>query len=179
MLEMRFNKSSRVHKYRTRPVYTGFARSAPNLILSISPFTPSCWHLVVTCLQAQATQVDHKYSMKREIETHDVFYRSSTSIETYSPLRRLWATHHRSALEDHEGHSSQSLFQLLFLLPLVDSFPCGGGIELLQTSRGTPQSLGCSPATPSRLESKSPRVTNANHKIDNMHKCSRVACSQF
>ena len=29
----------------------------------------------------------------------------------------------------HEGHSSQSLFQLLFLLPLVDSFPCGGGID--------------------------------------------------
>ena len=33
----------------------------------------------------------------------------------------------------HEGHSSRSLFQLLFLLPLVDSFPCGGGIEPLQT----------------------------------------------
>ena len=29
----------------------------------------------------------------------------------------------------HEGHSSRSLFQLLFLLPLVDFFPYGGGID--------------------------------------------------
>ena len=42
----------------------------------------------------------------------------------------------------------------------------------LQTFRGTPQSLGCSPATPNRLGPKSPRVTNANHEIDNMHKFS-------
>ena len=67
----------------------------------------------------------------------------------------------------------------LFLLPLVDSFPCGGGIEPLQTFHGTPQSLGCSLATPSHLGPKSPWVTNANHEIDNMHKCSRVACSQI
>jgi hypothetical protein len=26
-------------------------------------------------------------------------------------------------------YSSRSLFQLLFLLPLVDPFPCGGGIN--------------------------------------------------
>jgi hypothetical protein len=42
----------------------------------------------------------------------------------------------------------------------------GGGIKPLQTSRGTPQSLGCSPAMPSHLGPKSPRVTNANHEID-------------
>ena len=42
----------------------------------------------------------------------------------------------------------------------------------LQTFRGTPQSLGCSPATPNHLGPKSLRVTNVNHKIDNMHKCS-------
>ena len=29
----------------------------------------------------------------------------------------------------HEGHSSRSLFQLLFPLPLVDLLPCGGGID--------------------------------------------------
>ena len=104
--------------------------------------------------------------MKREIETHNVFYRSSASVETYSLLRGLRATQQRSALEDHKGHSSRSLFQLLFLLLLVDSFPSGGEIEPLQTSRGTPQALGCSPATPSRLGPKSPRVTNANHEID-------------
>ena len=110
---MRLNKNNRVHKYRTRSVYTGSVRSALNLILLISPFTPSCWHLVVTCSQAQATQVDHKYSMKREIETHDVFYGSSASIETYSPLRGLRETQQRSALEDHEGHLA-GVFQLLF-----------------------------------------------------------------
>ena len=82
-------------------------------------------------------------------------------------------TQQRSALEDHEGHSSWSFFQLLFLLPLVNSFPCGGGIEPLQTFRGTLQALGCSPAMPSHLGPKSSRVTNANHKW------SRVACSQF
>jgi len=108
-----------------------------------------------------------------------MFYRSSASMETYSLLRGLRVTQQRSALEDHEGHSSRSLFQLIFLLPLVDSFPCGGGIEPLQTFWGTPQALGCSPTTPSRLGPKSPRVTNANHEIDNMHKCSRVACSQI
>jgi hypothetical protein len=48
------------------------------------------------------------------IETRDMFYRSSASVETYSPLRGLRATEQRSALEDHEGRSSQSLFQLLF-----------------------------------------------------------------
>ena len=66
----------------------------------------------------------------------------------------------------HEGHSSRSLFQLIFLLPLVDSFPCGGRIEPVQTSQGTPQALGCSLATPSRLGPKNPRVTNANHEIN-------------
>ena len=34
----------------------------------------------------------------------------------------------------HEGHSSQSLFQLLFLLPQVDSFPCSGGIDRYKLS---------------------------------------------
>ena len=29
----------------------------------------------------------------------------------------------------HKGHSSRSLSQLRFLLPLDDSFPCGGGIN--------------------------------------------------
>ena len=54
----------------------------------------------------------------------------------------------------HEGHSYRSLFQLLFLLTLVDPFPCGGGIKPLQTFRGTPQSLGCSPVTPSPYRTK-------------------------
>ena len=120
---MRLNKNSRVHKYRTYLVYTGSTRSALNLILLISPFAPICWHLVVTCSQAQATQVDHKYLMKREIETHDVFYQSLASVETYSLLRGLRETQQRSALEDHEGHSSWSLFQLIFLLPLAWFLP--------------------------------------------------------
>ena len=68
-----------------------------------------------------------------EIETRYLFYWSSDSVESYSPLRGLRVTQRRSALEDHEGHSSWSHFQLLFLLPLVNSFPCGGGIELVQT----------------------------------------------
>ena len=34
----------------------------------------------------------------------------------------------------HEGHSSQSLFQLLFLLPQVDSIPCSGGIDRYKLS---------------------------------------------
>jgi len=126
----------------------------------------------MTYWQAEAKQIDHKYQVKRKIETRYLFYRSSDFIEFYSPLRGLRATQQRSALDNHEGHSSWSLFQLLFLLPLVDPFPCGGGIVPLQTSRGTPQSLGCSPATPSRLGPKSQRVTNANYEIDKMHKCS-------
>ena len=120
----------------------------------------------MTYQQAQATWVDHKSQVKREIETQELFYRSSASVETYSLLRGLRATQQRSTLEDHEGHSSRSLFQFLFLLPLVDSFPCGGGIKPLQTSRGTPQALGCSLAMSSRLGLKSPRITNANHEID-------------
>ena len=100
------------------------------------------------------------------IETRYLFYRSLDSFESYSPLRGLRATQRRSALEDHKGHSSQSLFQLLFLFPLVDPFPYGIGIKPLQTSWGTPQSLGCSLTTPSCLGPKSPRVTNANHEID-------------
>ena len=69
----------------------------------------------------------------------------------------------------HEGHSSRSLFQLLFLLPLNDSEAAESTVTNFPKQ---PQSLGCSPATPSRLGPKSPRVTNANHEIDNMHKCS-------
>ena len=63
----------------------------------------------------------------------------------------------------HEGHSSRSLFQLLFLLPLNDSEAAESTVT---TFHGTPQSLGCSLATPNRLGPKSPRVTNANHEID-------------
>ena len=37
----------------------------------------------------------------------------------------------------HEGHSSRSLFQLLFLLPLDYSFPCGGGIDRYRLSKAT------------------------------------------
>ena len=157
----------------------GFAESAPDLLRLTSLFKPSCWHLLVTCQHAQVTQVDHKCQVKREIETQELFYRSSASVETYSPLRGQRATQQRSALEDHKGHSSWSLFQLLFLLPLVDSFPCSGGIKPLQTFWGTPQCLGCSSVTPSRLGLKSPRVTNANHEIDNMHKCSSGGLLSF
>jgi hypothetical protein len=141
----------------------GFAGSALDLLWLTSLFKPSCWHLLETYQQAQATQVHHKYQMKREIETRNLFYRSSDSVESYSPLRGLWATQQRSALEDHEGHSSRSLFHLLFLL-LVDTFPCGSGIKMLQTSQGTPQSIGCSLATPSRLGPKSPRVTKCKSR---------------
>ena len=131
-----------------------------------SSLLPSYRHYLATCIQAQATHKDHKYQMKREIKTRYLFYQSSDSIESYSPLRGLRATQRRSALEDHEGHSSRSLFQLLLLLPLDDSFPCSGGIEPKQTFRGIPQALGCSLVTPSCLRPKSPRVTNANHEID-------------
>ena len=168
-----------INKFSTAPQYWtcsvsipdtsgihGLCKSAPNFFLLISSFAPSCWYLFVTCLQAQATHKYHKYQMKREIEIRYLFYRSFDSVESYSPLRGLWGTHRRSALEDHEGHPSWSIFQLLFLLPLVDSFPCGGRIEPVQTSQGTPQALGCSLATPSRLGPKNPRVTNANHEID-------------
>ena len=78
----------------------------------------------------------------------------------------------------HEGHSSRSLFQLLFLLSLHDSLPYGGGIDRYKLPK-QPQSLGCSSTTPSRLGPKSPRVTNANHEIDNMHKCSSGWISLF
>jgi hypothetical protein len=52
--------------------------------------------------------------MKRGIETRYLFFRSSDSVESYSLLRGLRATQQRLALEDHEGRSSWSLFQLLF-----------------------------------------------------------------
>ena len=118
---MRLNKNNRVHKYWTClvsiPDASGIHRFCP-IGSKLDPFDFS-FHtkllaLSSNCSQAQATQVDHKYSMKREIETHDVFYRTLASIETYSRLRGLRATQQRSALEDHEGHSSQSLFQLPF-----------------------------------------------------------------
>ena len=96
----------------------------------------------MTCQQAQATQVDNKCQVKRKIETQELFYQSLTSVETYSPLRGLRATQQRSALEDHEGHSSWSLFQLLFLLPLDDSFPCGGGIDRYKLSEAHHNLLG-------------------------------------
>jgi len=144
----------------------GFAQPALNLLRLISLFKPSFRPLLVTYRQAQTTHKDHKYQMQREIETRYLFYRSSDSVESYSPFRGLRVTQRRSALQDHEGHSSWSLFQLLLLFSLDDPFPCDGGIEPLQTSRGTPQSLGCSLAMPSRLGPKSLRVTSANHEID-------------
>ena len=76
----------------------------------------------------------------------------------------------------HEGHSSQSLFQLLFLLPLNDFEAAESTVTNFPKQ---PQSLGCSPATPSHLGPKSPRVTNANHEIDNMHKCSSGGLLSF
>ena len=76
----------------------------------------------------------------------------------------------------HEGHFSWSLFQLLFLLPLVDSEAAESTVTNFPKQ---PQSLGCSPAMPSRLGPKSPRVTNANHEIDNMHKCSSGGLFSF
>lgn len=59
-------------------------------------------------------------------------------------------------------NSNRNIFQLLFFLPLIDLFPCAGGIEPLQNFWG--KSLG---------------VINVNCETDNMHKWSKVACSQF
>ena len=56
------------------------------------------------------------------IETRYLFYRSSDSFESYSPLRGATGDPAKvSPRGYHEGHSSRSLFQLLFLLPLEDS----------------------------------------------------------
>ena len=41
----------------------------------------------------------HKYRMKKQIETRYLFYRSSDSFGSYSPLRGLRTTQRRSALE--------------------------------------------------------------------------------
>ena len=122
----------------------------------------------VTCSQDQATQVDHKYKMRRNWDTIFV-------LPKFRLVRVLLFI--EGAMGDptkvsprgyHEGHSSRSLFQLIFLLPLNDSEAAESTITNFPKQ---PQSLGCSPATPSRLGPKSPRVTNANHEIDNMHKC--------
>jgi hypothetical protein len=172
-LEQITNEFGTGPKYRTCPVsipdassICGFCRQQPDLL-----------RLIPSCSQVAGTHWQHAHKLKqhnkmtntksKERSRHRTcFYWSSNSVESYSPLRGLWATQRRLALEDHEGHPSRSLFQLLFLFLLDDSFPCGGGIEPVQTSRGTPQALGCSPATPSHLGPKSPRVTNANHEID-------------
>ena len=103
------------------------------------------------------------------IETRYLFYRSSDSFES-SPLRGLRTTQQRSALEGTTKVTLAEVFlnsfsSFHYLIPRRRNWP-------LQTLRGMPQSLGCSPAMPSRLGPKSPRVTNANHEIDNMHKCS-------
>ena len=104
------------------------------------------------------------------IETRYLFYRSSDSFESYYPLRGLRATQRRSALEGTTKVTlarvfSNSFFSFHWLISRRRNRP-------LQTFWGTPQSLGCSLAMPNRLGPKSPRVTNANHEIDNMHKCS-------
>ena len=157
-----------------------FCRATPNLLLSISIFKPNCRHLLEMTIytenlhkRAGTTQISNEI----RIETRYLFYRSSDSFESYSPLRGLRATQRRSALD---GTTKVTLARVFFnsfssfhwLIPRRRNRP-------LQTFRGTPQSLGCSPAMPRRLGPKSPRVTNANHEIDNMHKCSRVGCSQI
>ena len=56
------------------------------------------------------------------IETRYLFYRSSDSFESYSPLRGAAGDPVKASPRGyHEGHSSWSLFQLIFLLPVVDS----------------------------------------------------------
>ena len=56
------------------------------------------------------------------IETRYLFYRSSDSFESYSPLRGLRATQQRSALEVTAKVTLAGVFSnSFFLLPLVDS----------------------------------------------------------
>ena len=136
-------------------------------------------HLVTqrTYTRAGATQI----SNEMRIETRYLFYRSSDSFESYSPLRRLRATQRRSALEGTTKVTLVGVFSNSF-------FSFHQMISSLTTAESTvtdflrqPQSLRCSSVTPSRLGLKSPRVTNANHEIDNMHKCSsgRMALFEF
>ena len=112
----------------------------------------------------------HTYQKKYELRYYICFTKVRTRL---SPTLRWGGCGRPSEGQPrgyHEGHSSQSLFQLLFLLPLVDSKAAESTV--INFLWGTPQSLRCSPAMPNSLGPKSPRVTNANHEIDNMHKCS-------
>jgi hypothetical protein len=52
-----------------------------------------------------------------------------------------------------------------------------GEVGPVQTNPWQPQALGCSPATPSRLGPKDPRVTNANHENRQYAQVLKVACS--
>ena len=115
----------------------------------------------------------HKY--KRWSEGHDICLPKFGSLPRIDvSVEEATGGKKRQALPDHEGLTSRSLFQLLFLV-VVDDF--------LQRSRagtnfrGTPQSLGCSPATPSHLGPKNPRVINANHENRQYAQVLKVACS--
>ena len=106
-----------------------------------------------------------------QIETRYLFYRSSDSVEGAAgdPAKV-------SPRGYHEGHSSRSLFQLFFLLPLVDS----EAVESTVTNfpRHTTISRVLSGDT-NCLGLKSPRVTNVNHEINNMHKRSSGGLLSF
>ena len=85
-------------------------------------------------------------------------------------IEGLRATQRRSALEGTTKVTLAGFFPTPFppssnLIPRQRNWS-------IQTFRGTLQSLGCSPVTPNHLGPRSPRVTNANHERDNIHKCS-------
>ena len=92
----------------------GFRTLLQNLLLLDSFFPVCSWHSAEPCLQAYATNKITNTKVRFEIETL-IFVllkfglcRDLLSVEVAAS----------SALEDHEGLSSRSLFQLPFLLPL-------------------------------------------------------------
>ena len=77
------------------------------------------------------------------IETRYLFYQSSNSFRVLLSVEGAAGDPAKvSPRGYHEAHSSRSLFQLLFLLPLVDSFPCGGGIDRYKLSEAQHNLLG-------------------------------------
>ena len=125
------NIFSTSRKYRTCLVWIpdvsgihDFYRTAPNLLLSISIFKPNCRYLLEMTIY---TECLHKSWSNTNIKWN-------TNWDTIFVLPKFGLVRIQLSIEGatsdpakvsprgyHEGHSSRSLFQLLFLLPLVDS----------------------------------------------------------
>ena len=102
----------------------GFSGIAPNLLLSISTFKTNCRYLLE---MTRYTENLHKSWSNTNIERN-------TNWDTIFVLSKFGLVRVLLSIEGatgdpvkvsprgyHEGHSSRSLFQLLFLFPLNDS----------------------------------------------------------